>query len=54
MNYTITLTYTVEANSKLHAEMIIKQYLKGKGVTEKTEDEFGYNKLEAVDKPIDK
>lgn len=35
-----------EANSDLHAEMIVKQHLKGKGEVEKTEDTFGFSSIE--------
>lgn len=44
--HTVTVTYEVEANSDLHAVMVVKQHLKGKGEVEKTEDTWGFSSIE--------
>jgi hypothetical protein len=48
-NYKVNVIYIIEANSKLHAEMIVKQHLKGKGEVEKTEDYFGYDEIKVIE-----
>ena len=50
MPYTVPVTYTVEANSNLHAEMIVRQHLKGKGEVEKTDEYFGYDSIGSAEK----
>ena len=56
MSTKVTVTFTVETNSRLHAEHVIETYLKRKGVYPKGEEEltlgrtelrYGYDALEA-------
>lgn len=48
-NYKVNVIYIIEANSPLHAEMIVKQHLKGKGEVEKTEDYWGYDEIKVIE-----
>lgn len=51
--YSISVVFVVEAQSELHAGVIIERKLKNKGVIKTTDDIKGYQEIRIVEKSLD-